>query len=170
MLPVDATVDMPGVSAVARSLRAALPDTMLVIASPGARLTVLRLITEDEAARLRPELDRLIAGFRQRAGSLVARLRIDVLPRYDSGDEYPHEIEAAGVGWAIEVHGDHCRFEDPVSGEVVEANIHDPNALDPYFLLLFARTTGRHEAVRAACVEGYHDMVRMLDLAGVSYG
>lgn len=170
MLPVDVT-DMAAVSSAARALEAALPEDLKVIASPGAagngpRLVVLRLVDRDEALGLRPELERLVTGFRQRAGALVASLRAEVLPAYDRGDEHPDEVEACGAPWTIEVHGDHCRFEDPVSGEVVEANLHDPDAVDPCFLLLFARTTGRHEAVRAACVEGFHDMCRLLDLAG----
>lgn len=174
-LPVDAASDLVGASETARQLRALLPEDLLVFASPGTVssgpvLVVLRLITAQEAAELRPALDVVIADFRQRAGSLVAALRTDVLPAYDRGVEYPDEVEAGGVTWMIEVHGDHCRFEDPVGGEVVEANIHDPNLLDPYFLLLFARTSGRHDAIRAACVNGFHDMCRILDLAGIGYG
>ncbi|MEV8436086.1 hypothetical protein AB0425_01820 [Actinosynnema sp. NPDC051121] len=166
---------MAGASEAARELQASLPEDLLVFASPGTVsdgpvLVVLRLITAKEAAELRPALDVVVADFRRRAGTLVASLRTDVLPAYDSGVEYPDEVEVGGVEWMIEVHGDHCRFKHPVSGEVVEADIHDPNAIDPYFLLLFARTSGRHDAVLAACVNGFHDMRRMLDLAGLGHG
>jgi hypothetical protein len=174
-LPLDAASDLAGASEIARQLRASLPEDLLVFASPatvsgGPVLVVLRLITAAEAAELRPALDAVVADFRQRAATLVASLRTDVLPAYDSGVEYPGEVEADGVRWTIEVHGDHCRFEHPVSGEVVEANIHDPDLIDPYFLLLFTRTSGRHDTIRAACVHGFHDMCRMLDLAGLGSG
>lgn len=169
-LPVAS--DLAGATEAARRLRAVLPENLLVYASPGTTadgpvLVVVRLVPAAEAARLRPQLDGLLADFRQRAGTLVASLRTTVLPAYDSGVEHPDEVEAGGVTWAIEVHGDHCRFEDPVSGEVVEANIDDPDVVDPYFLLLFAETSGRHDALRAACVHDFHDMCRLLDLAGV---
>ncbi|KAA2252469.1 hypothetical protein F0L68_36125 [Solihabitans fulvus] len=172
---VDPAADMPAVTAAARALRTALPADLVVIASPtvaggGPGLTVLRLVAEEEARELRPALDRLIAEFRQVSGSLVARLRAEVLPAHDRGAEYPDEVRALDGTWDVHLHGDHCRFENPASGETVEASIDDPDAIDPYFLLLFARTSGRHRAVHDACLEGFHDMCRLLDLAGVDTG
>ncbi|QQQ73438.1 hypothetical protein IOD16_19235 [Saccharothrix sp. 6-C] len=174
MLPVGVASDLDAASASARELRASLPEDLWVFASPGSVsggpvLVVMRLVGAAQAKELRPALEVLIADFRQCAGALVAALRADVLPAHDRGDEHPGEVEAAGVTWVIEVHGEHCRFEDPVSGVVVEANTYDPDLLDPYFLLLFARTSGRHDAVLAACVHGFHDMCRLLDLAEVGF-
>ncbi|MFD1149627.1 hypothetical protein [Saccharothrix hoggarensis] len=167
-LPVESAVDMSEVSGVARALRAALPDDLHVIASPGGpgggpRLVVLRLVAEAEAVRLRGDLDRLVTEFRHRAGALVARL-------HATADSAGHdgEVEEFGATWTADEHGEHCRFENVVTGEVVEASVDDPDAVDPYFLLLFAQTSHRHNAVHTACVEGFHDMVRLLDLAGVT--
>ena len=53
-----------------------------------------------------------------------------------------------------------------MAGALVEADVYDPGRIDPYFLLEYARTTGRHDAVADLCVEGFHDMCRLLDVAG----
>jgi hypothetical protein len=36
--------------------------------------------------------------------------------------------------------------------------------------LLYAETSGRHSAVVDACAEGFYDMCRLLDLAGIASG
>ncbi len=68
---------MPGVSAIAQALRAVLPEDLLVIASPGSagggpRLVVLRLVAEEEAVELRPELGHRTAVLRTRDGKPVS--------------------------------------------------------------------------------------------------
>ncbi|WP_144122742.1 hypothetical protein [Catellatospora sichuanensis] len=164
---------MPAATAAARALRIALEPDAHVIASPGTTgrgpiLTVLRLVTESEAATLHSALDHLVAEFRQSAGALVAQLRAGESRKGDVDGCYPETVRVRDVIWHLDLHGEHCRFENPATGEVVEADINAPETVDPYFLLLYAETSGRHGAVLDACVEGFHDMCRLLDLAGIT--
>ncbi|GAB4055301.1 hypothetical protein [Catellatospora paridis] len=170
VIRLDEARDMPAATAAAQALRVALQPDVHVIASPGTTgrgptLTVLRLVTEAEAAALRPALDHLVAEFRQTAGALVAQLRAES-QMGDVDECCPETVLVRDVIWHLDPHGEHCRFENPASGEVVEADINAPDTVDPYFLLLYAKTSGRHGAVLDACVEGFHDMCRLLDLAG----
>ncbi|TMM33391.1 MAG: hypothetical protein E6F99_24235 [Actinobacteria bacterium] len=172
---LDETVDMPAATAAAQALRIALEPDVHVIASPsttgrGPILTVLQLVTDSQAATLRPALENLVAEFRQLAGGLVDQLRAGVSPVGDVDGDCPETVWFRDATWYLDPHGQHCRFEDPASGVVVEANIYAPDTVDPYFLLLYAQTSGRHGAVLGACVEGFHDMCRLLDLAGITGG
>ncbi|MFI5898237.1 hypothetical protein ACIA5D_49980 [Actinoplanes sp. NPDC051513] len=175
MIPLDESVTMPAATAAARALSVALQPDVIVIASPSragrrSALTVLQLLTDSEAATVRPALEHLVAEFRQVAGELVDQMRAGVAPGSDIDGDCPETVRCRDATWNLQPHGEHCRFEDPVSGEVVEANIDAPGAVDPYFLLLYAETSGRHGAVVGACTEGFHDMCRLLDFAGITSG
>lgn len=115
-------------------------------------------VTEETAARLRPDLERLIAKFRAVAHALVA-----ALPDPDLDDDFPEEVEVDGHRWWIHWHDPHCRCESD-TGVVVEAHLYGPDLIDPYFLLEYARTAGGHETVVSACPAGFHDIARLLDL------
>ncbi|GIG56019.1 hypothetical protein Lfu02_03910 [Longispora fulva] len=166
-IPLD--MDMQSATAIARTLRDALPPHVTVFAvsgtSRGSGLTVLQLVTDAEAAAVRPALDHLVAEFRQSADALVAHMLAAMVPAGDLDGEFPDTVRIRDATWDLEPHGAHCRFEGP-NGEVVEADIYSPDTIDPYFLLLYAETTGGHGAVLDACVEGFHDMCRLLELTG----
>jgi hypothetical protein len=175
VISLDVTVTMRAATAAARALGVALRPDVIVIASPsiagrGPALTVLQLVTDSEAAILRPALENLVAEFRQIAGALVDQMTAGASPLGDVDGDYPEAVQCRDAAWYLHPHGEHCRFEDPVSGEVVEANIDAPDTVDPYFLLLYAETSGRHSAVVHACVEGFHDMGRLLDFTGITNG
>ncbi|NUT21353.1 MAG: hypothetical protein HOV77_19440 [Hamadaea sp.] len=166
---LDEGTDPSTASDIARRLKMSLPADVLVIMSPfqPPRLRVLRLISDDEAASLLPTVHRLVADFRAIAGRLVGVLRHQVLADYDAGRAYAEEIEVDGVMWSLHMHGEHCRLESAESGQVVEAHLDDPDALDPYFLLEYARTSpGGYPDLLTACIEGFHDTVRLMELAG----
>ncbi|MFF1348972.1 hypothetical protein ACFVZJ_23800 [Streptomyces sp. NPDC058322] len=126
-------------------------DIRVFVSGP-TTCTALQLVDAHEARRARPELETLVADFRGLAHTLTQRSELGTL------DE--------NVWWAAP-HGEHCRFENLETGVVVEAHTHAPDSVDPYFLLRFAQTTGRYPAVLDACVHGFHDMSRLLELAGV---
>jgi hypothetical protein len=162
-------VDISVLMAAGQALRATLPPDMHVIASPpaaerGPSLTVLQLVTDTEAMTLRPALEHLVVEFRQVAAALVDQLA------GSAGRDWPEPIETIrwqGTTWHVHPHGEQCRFEDPATGVVVEVDLHDPATVDAYFLLEYAETSGRHRALFDACVEGFHDMCRLLDLADI---
>ncbi|MFV2105699.1 DUF6896 domain-containing protein [Micromonospora sp. LOL_015] len=131
---------------------------------------MLRLVDDEEATRLRPILESLVAEFRRTAAALVEQMRAGTPPGSDDDTDYPESVRYDDATWYLHLHGKHCRFENVASGEVVEANIYVPDAVDPYFLLQYATSAGRHGAVVDACVEGFHDMCRLLDCAGITYG
>jgi hypothetical protein len=155
VISLGETVTMPAATAAARALRVALQPDLIVIASPsragrGPTLTVLQLVTDSEAATVRPALENLVAEFRQVAGALVDQMGAGASPVSSVDWDCPETVQCRDATWYLDPHGEHCRFEDPVSGDVVEANIDAPDTVDPYFLLLFAETSGRHTAVRAS--------------------
>jgi hypothetical protein len=92
------------------------------------------------------------------------------VPSERSDAECPESVRYDDATWCLRPHGEHCQFANAASGEVVEANIYAPDIVDPDFLLDYAKTAGRHTAVVDACVEGFHDMCRLLDCAGIPYG
>lgn len=173
LIPLDESVTMSAAMTAARTLRAALQPNVAVFASPrlpGPVLTVLQLVSDSEAAALRPALECLVAEFRLLANVLVGQMEADSSAGSDLETECPESVRCHDATWYLYQHGEHCTFEDPASGTVVEANIYSPDVLDPYFLLQYAKTSGRHGAVVDACVEGFHDMCCLLDRAGISYG
>jgi hypothetical protein len=173
VIPLDETVTMPAAMTAARALRTALQPDVAVFASPRARgpmLTVLQLASDSEAATVRPALEGLVAEFRLLANALVGQMAAGSSSVNDLDTDCPESVRCGDATWYLYQHGEHCRFEDEANGVVVEANVYAPDALDPYFLLQYAKTSGRHGAVVDACVEGFHDMCRLLDHAGISYG
>ncbi|KOV78517.1 hypothetical protein [Nocardia sp. NRRL S-836] len=148
-LQIPLAVGLPEATAAAVALRAVLPPDVTAIGGH-RRLTVLRLLSDTELDQLRPAVESLIASFRGMARVLVAALAQG----------------AVGAEWLVHEHGEHCRFENAVSGVVVEACVDRPEELDPYFLLEFARTDAAHRVVAEACVEGFHDMCRVLNVFG----
>ncbi|WFE47737.1 hypothetical protein [Verrucosispora sp. WMMD1129] len=172
-IPLGETVTMPVAAAAARSLRIALRPDVAVFASSsggGPMLTVLQLVSDSDAATVRPALESLVAEFRLVANALVAQMGTYSSPLSGPDTECPESVRYDDATWYLHPHGEHCQFENAASGEVVETNIYAPDVVDPYFLLQYAKTSGRHSAVVDACVEGFHDMCRLLDRAGIPYG
>ncbi|WP_106188669.1 DUF6896 domain-containing protein [Umezawaea tangerina] len=158
-------------------LRAELPDDLLVIVSPGAGsvrsplLTVLRLVDEADCLRLRDQLQALVGEFRELGNRLAVRFRLDIEPAYEQGDWYPDRlVEEDGETWSLHIHGEHCLFTNLRSGTEIEVHTDYPDAIDPGFLLGYAETADRYPEIRAACLEGFHDMDRMLKLAAIPLG
>ncbi len=161
--------------AAADRLRAGLAlDDLLVIASPGASsvrppsLTVLRLIDEGDARRLRDQLEALVAEFRELAHRLAVPFRLHIEPAYEQGVRYPDRLEVDGETWSLYIHGEHCLFTSLTSETEIEVHTDRPEVIDPWFLLRYAESAGRYPEIRTACVEGFHDMCRMLALAAIS--
>ncbi|GAA3975931.1 hypothetical protein GCM10023085_67920 [Actinomadura viridis] len=173
VIPLEAGPSWEEVTAAAAALQERLAADDLIVFNSGSgdgrpRLTVVRVVGTEEARRLRPALDALVADFRSLAERLSERFRLEIEPASDRGETYPRRLVVDGEPWQADPHGVHCRFESLESGVVVEAHNRRPGTLDPYFLLLFAETSGRHPEVLSACVEGFHDMSRLLDLAGLT--
>ena len=151
-------------------LRAGLPDDVLVIVSPGAgaSLKALRLIDEADVLRLSDQLQSLVAEFRELSNRLAGQFRLYIEPVCELGDWYPDQlVEDDGETWSLYVHGEHCLFTNLLSGTEVEVHTDCPDAIDPWFLLSYAESADRYPEIRAACLEGFHDMDRMLKLAAI---
>ncbi|MFF5257472.1 DUF6896 domain-containing protein [Actinomadura viridis] len=173
VLSLEAGTSWEEVTAAAAALRERLAADDLIVFNSGLddsrpRLTVLRVVGAAEARRLRPALDALVADFQSLEERLSERFHVEIEPAYERGEPYPRPLVVDGVRWQAQPHGGHCRFESIEGGVVVEADVWRPGTLDPFFLLLFAETSGRHPEVLSACVEGFHDMSRLLELAGLT--
>ncbi|WP_447006837.1 DUF6896 domain-containing protein [Saccharothrix isguenensis] len=172
--PLSSEATWPQVLAAVGGLRGVLaPEGLLVLPSPGAgparppSLKVLRLIDEAEVRRLEGRLEALVAEFRSLAHRLADQFRVHVEPACERGAWYPDELEVDGETWALHVHGEHCLFTSLGSGTEIDVLTDLPDAIDPWFLLRYAESTGRYPDIGAACTEGFHDMCRMLDLTGI---
>ncbi|WP_433567071.1 DUF6896 domain-containing protein [Nocardia sp. CA-151230] len=158
-------------------LKAALASDgdLLVISHPGSRsdssswLTVRRLISVDEAMRLRDRLEALVAEYRALAHRLAVLYREHIEPAGERGEECPNPLEIDGESWWWHEHGAHCLFADQGDDTdiEIEVNTYHPDKIDPYFLLLYAESTDRYQDIHTACLEGIHDMDRMLNLTAI---
>ena len=159
--------------AAADRLRAELPDDLLVIVSPGSgsarspSLKALRLIDEADGLRLRDQLQALVAEFREISNRLALQFRLHVEPAYEQGDWYPDQLVEDGETWSLHIHGEHCLFTSLKSGAEIEVHTDCPDAIDPGFLLGYAESADRYPRIRTACLEGFHDMCRLLELAAI---
>ncbi|MEV0856072.1 hypothetical protein [Nocardia fluminea] len=77
-------------------------------------------------------------------------------------------LEVDGETWWWHNHGEHCLFADQDSDTEIEVNTYCPDEIDPDFLLQYAKSTDRYRDVDTACLEGIHDMARVLDLAAIA--
>lgn len=69
--------------------------------------------------------------------------------------------------WSTDVHGGHRRFENTLTGQVIEAPLDgalEPWRVDPYFFALFAKSTPGLEAVARLLRHDFHDAARMRDI------
>lgn len=140
-------------SAIATRLNQQLAEEDIhVIVPHPTTITVFQLVSVEEARRTLPELATLVTDFLELTRALTKQF-----------DQRTLDEEV----WSADEHGAHCRFENLETGVIVEADIHSPDEVDPYFLLLFAETMGRYPGVLTACVHGFHDMCRLLEMAGV---
>jgi hypothetical protein len=89
-------------------------------------------------------------------------------PHSSSCDWYPDQlVEDDGESWSLHIHGEHCLFTSLKSGTEVEVHTDCPDAIDPGFLLSYAESADRYPEIRTACLEGFHDMSRLLELAAI---
>lgn len=149
-------------------------DDLLVILSPGFHsqptpsLTIQRLIGVDDALRLRGRLEALVVEYRALAHRLAELFRLHIEPAHERGEQYRNPLEVDSETWWWHEHGEHCLFADQDSDTEIEVNTYRPDAIDPYFLLQYAESTDRYRDIHTACLEGIHDMARMLELAAIS--
>lgn len=69
--------------------------------------------------------------------------------------------------WSSDVHGNHCRFENAVTKQVVEAPLMfplEPRTADPFFFAQFVKSTLSCEAVANLIRHDYHDAARLLKI------
>jgi len=109
-----------------------------------------------------------VTEFRELGNRLAQQFRPHIEPAYEQNDWYPDQlVEDDGETWSLYLHGEHCLFTSLKSGTEVEVHTDCPDAIDPGFLLGYAESADRYPEIRAACLEGFHDMSRMLELAGI---
>jgi hypothetical protein len=78
-----------------------------------------------------------------------------------------HATETLSPDWSADEHGEHCRFENRVTGQVVEAPFANPILLkhvDPYFFALFVKSTHSFGSVAALIKDELRDSSQILDV------
>ena len=108
-----------------------------------------------------------MAEFCELAHRLAAPFRLEIEPALEQGVWYPDRLEVDGESWLLHIHGEHCLFTSQKSGIEVEVQTDRPEVIDPWFLLRHAESADRYPEIQAACLEGFHDMCRMLALAAI---
>lgn len=113
------------------------PDKVRPGAGPAnpPSLTVLRLIGEEDASRLRDQLEALVTEFRELAHRLAVPFRMHIEPAYEQGVWYPDQLEVDGETWSLHIHGEHCLFISVKNGTEIEVHTERPDVIDPGFLL-----------------------------------
>jgi hypothetical protein len=114
-------------------------------------VTVMPVISRQQILERQSEARRAIEDYRRTCARLIER--------YRSG--------SLSADWQADEHGEHCRFENRRSGQVVEAPLEDridASQIDPYFFAQFLRTTPGHEPVADLITHDFHDAARLLDV------
>lgn len=78
-----------------------------------------------------------------------------------------HREGMLSAEWSSDTHGGHRRFENSVTGQVIEAPLGgppDPAKVDPFFFALFVKSTPDFETVAGLLSHDFHDAARMLDI------
>ena len=76
-----------------------------------------------------------------------------------------HKTRRLRGGWTASSHGEHIRFENPQTGQVVEAPAEggDDTSPDPGFLWEYLSTTPEFLELAKLLPGGFHDCARMLE-------
>ncbi|NCT92364.1 hypothetical protein GXB85_15605 [Cellulomonas sp. APG4] len=120
-------------------------------------------VTEEQITAHADQVRALVADFRTHSRALVDALRAaGIVAAYEAHEEYDGEVHALGSRWSVYLHDPHAELTS-AEGVVVEAHLYRPDALDPGFLLAFARSRGMYDDVVALCPAGFVDMVAVLD-------
>ena len=142
----------PAVREAIERLAPALPDHRVFMSGMmPASITVHSVVSHARIISRRDDILRALEAYRDTCGALVRA--------YETG-------ELAAEWFALE-HGQHCRFEHEVTGQIVEAPMtQSPSLLaaDPYFFGLFVLTTTGHERVAELIASTFHDTARILDV------
>ncbi|PWU11985.1 MAG: hypothetical protein C5B50_22235 [Verrucomicrobia bacterium] len=69
--------------------------------------------------------------------------------------------------WSSDIHGEHCRFENSETKQIVEAPLAGPprpDKVDPYFFSIFVKSTRGLEPVARLIRDDFHDALRIFDV------
>ncbi|MHC4333565.1 MAG: DUF6896 domain-containing protein [Planctomycetota bacterium] len=114
-------------------------------------VTVMRLVERERVVAKLDEIQNAVAAYRELCGSLI--------DRYENG--------SLSDEWDSHEHGEHCRFESKITGQIIEAplsGIPRLEEIDPYFLEQFVKSTSMFKGAAGLMAHEYHDAVRILDI------
>jgi hypothetical protein len=128
----------------------ALPDYAIFQSSfSPVFVTVMPLVTKDKVLEHLPEISQAIASYYQACATLVSK--------YESGS-LPSD-------WQTDEHGEHCKFENLRTGQVVEAPLFESVEPDAYFFAEFVKTTVGMEPIAKMIGDKYfHNGLRILEI------
>jgi hypothetical protein len=130
-------------------LAAVLPEHSVFDSSVG--VTIMPVVARSWVLERRAEVLGAVAEYRRTCEKLVGQYRAGTLPRE----------------WWSDEHGEHCRFENWRTGQVVDAPFWESAErfpVDPYFFALFVKTTAGLESVAELIESEFHDGVRILEV------
>ena len=137
------------------SLSRALPSHSIFDSGGDGRgrqwVTVMPVVSRERVLASRRDIIRAIRAYRRTCLALVEA--------YRSG--------SLSEDWAADEHGEHCRFENTRTGEIVEAPLDESGEpLDPYFFAEFVKSTPEMAGVASLIASDFHDAVRILEVVG----
>jgi hypothetical protein len=131
-------------------LSAALPDHS-VFTSGEAQVTIKPVVPRSRILERRSRVVDAIKAYKEACMDLSRRYENENLPS----------------DWSSQEHGEHRRFKNSRTGQVVEVPIpglSDPDHIDPYFFSEFVKTTVGLESVAELIGDSFHDGARLLDV------
>lgn len=134
-------------------LSAALPLYSVFSSSGGlspAWVTIMPVVERARVIERRGEVQLAVDEYRRACSGLTKRYEAGTLPE----------------DWQADEHGEHCRFKNRATGQVVEAPLDwiGPFPVDPYFFAVFVKTTAGLERVAELIEHNFHDGARILGI------
>ena len=141
-------------SALISELRAALPEHSVFDSGGNSTtdwVTVMPVVSTATVLAHAREIGAAVTGYIEACSNMLAK----------------YTASSLAEEWSSETHGDHRRFENDRTGQIIEAPLDgapEPSRVDPYFLASFAKSTPSHEVVARLLKDDFHDAARMLDI------
>ena len=78
-----------------------------------------------------------------------------------------YQADTVSPDWDSRVHGNHRRFENTITGQIVEAPLSGPprpSEVDPYFYAIYIKSSNEFPSIIKLIEDDFHDAAKILDI------